>query len=201
MPEVECANIGARVQIRRAPRIHIAINRRQDCTNRAAAFAEILSGANDGVICRWLVSSIARTGCALRCGIEHANRETARKSTEQLAGAEDSYRLEGDGVPVDASERWCSSDAPAVIESFAAAVDRVAVDVEAEQAASGDEERTSLVEERLVGGEIEHRRIGLDLSEIRVYSRIERQIGSEAVLHVATGSHVRSLSEGVVDDF
>src|SRR5207247_842789 len=92
------------------------------------------------------------------------------------------------------------SDAPAVVESFAAAVDRVAVDVEAEQTAPGDEERTSLVEERLVGREIEHRWIRLDLSEVRVYRRIERQIGRDAVLHVPAGSHVRSLAKAVVDD-
>jgi hypothetical protein len=61
-----------------------------------------------------------------------------------------------------------------------------AVDVEAEQPAPGDEERPALVEEGLVRGEVEHGRIGLDLPEVRVDRRVDREVRRDAILEIAT---------------
>src|SRR6202022_2629002 len=123
-----------------------------------------------------------------------------RQSTEQLPCAKDCRRLQWNGVAVDAGELRCSTDATAVVQSLAAAVDLAAVDIEAEQSASGDEERPAFIEERLVGTEIEDGRVRLHLPEVRIYGCIERHIRSHAVFHVAAGCQVRSLCERVVDD-
>src|SRR6185436_18580421 len=103
-------------------------------------------------------------------------------------------------VTVDTRQRRRGADASTIVERFSPAVDGAAVDVGAEKSATGDEEGTPLVEKAFVSGKIEHRRIGLDLSEVRIDRRVERHVRSDAVLHVSARRQIRLLRKLIVDD-
>ena len=61
---------------------------------------------------------------------------------------------------------------------------------EGERGAPSDEERALLVEVRLESGEIQRRRIDLDLTEVGIERRVEREIRRDAVLEVAARAHL-----------
>src|SRR6185312_7814369 len=117
---------------------------------------------------------------------------------QQLRGAEDRRRLRWHGVAVRPGELWRAPDPPAVVKALVAAIDLVAVDVEPEQPASGDEEGPPFVEERFVRRQVEHRWIGLDLPEVRVDRTVQRQVRRDAILEVAAEGGIRARDVAVV---
>ena len=200
MPEVEGAYVSGLGEIPAGPRIEAAVHGGEHSPDGAVAAAEILRSAHDGEVRPWLEGRITGTRCAFSHGVEYADRRSVREPTQELRGAEDRRRLQWNGIAIDAGQLGRPADASTIVERFAVAVDGAAVHVEAEQPASGDEEWAPLVEERLVRIKVEDRGVGLHLPEIRVDRRVERQVRSHAIFHVAADRHVRFLSVGVVGD-
>src|SRR5258708_3381630 len=77
----------------------------------------------------------------------------------------------------------------------AAVSPRRTVAVNANRAAPRHKERTPLVEERLVGRQIQDRGIALYLSEVRVEGGVERQVARHAILEVAAQRHIRLAAD------
>src|SRR5215831_3020394 len=137
---------------------------------------------------------------ALRRRIENAERETVRESADELRRSENRRRLLRHRVAVGPGQFWRATDATTVVQTFARAVDVVAVHVEPEQAATRDKEWPALIEKRFVRREVQHGRIRFDLTEVRIDRRVDRQIRSEAILDVTAERHVRPVGELVVRD-
>src|SRR5436305_12751293 len=108
---------------------------------------QLLLCSDDREVGRRLEGRGAATRRALRRRIENAERHAAWESPEQLRRAENRRRLLRHRVTEGAGQLGRTSDAPAVVQTLTAAVDRIAVHVEAEEAAPAHEERSSLVEE------------------------------------------------------
>src|SRR5690606_28550430 len=81
---------------------------------------------------------------------------------------------------------WGASHAARVVQPVAPAGER-----EVEDLGILDEERATLLEELLEGGEVDHRRVGLHLAEVRVDRGVERELPAEPESHV--GPHARAL--------
>src|SRR5205085_11152408 len=127
---------------------------------------------------------------------EHADSHAARRTPGELTGAEDPGENGGGAVRVGA-HLGRAPDAPAVNQPFsgAAVVDRGTVHVEAKDPRALDEERPLLPEKRLERREVEHRRIGLDLAEVRIDRGVEREVRGDAVLQAATDGDVLRAAE------
>ena len=109
-----------------------------------------------------------------------AERELAG-APGQLGGAEDLRLLRHARVLAVARAREAArraADAPGIEEAAAVAV--VAVQVEGEHAGALDEERPPLGEERLEAAQVHDRRIGLDLAEVGIHRRGQRDARAAA---------------------
>ena len=170
--------------------------------DRAVAAAKILRHARDGEVRRAARRS-CRPGSTRAASPRRARRTSGRcgNRPSSFAAPRIVVGCERNGVAVRARELRRAADAAAVVKPLAAAVHLAAVDVEAEQSAAGDEERPPLVEERLVRREVEHRRIGFDLPEVRVDRRVEREVRRDAILEIAAERDVATCCrEAVVGD-
>ena len=178
--------VGQRAQTVRPP-----VHRRADDTD-IRLVRELATHARDGIagerlhgLPRQEATSQDVGELLLRDGVHHADRVPAH-AARQLRRAENRRLRRRVGVRriVDrqiAGGLRRTADAPGV-EQVVAAV--VAVGVEAKVAGTLDEEGAPLREERLEGRQVDDGRVGLDLTEVRVDGRRERQAGGEGVLHV-----------------
>ena len=135
---------------------------------------------------------------AWRDGSERADRQTGRKTPGDLRGSSDS------GV-TPASRRSRLMQCLAAARADAPAVEPARTPDEAltatgQQLVALDEKWAALVEDRLEGGEVHDRRVGLDLAEIRVDRGVERQIRSEPVLEVTADASTDLVVEWIGPD-
>jgi hypothetical protein len=184
---------GERVlELRLAP---LADHRRAEQAD-AGAGAKFALGPHDGVVGERLDVSLDRLDAVgesrlLAAGhrIQRADRPAAPRPAHELAGAEDRRRggsVEvGTGVPalrraadaaaVEEGRLW-PEEAPVLAGAAAAEV--------TEDLRALGEERPPLLEEHLELREVDYRGVHLDLAEVRVEGRIEREVARHAVLEV-----------------
>jgi len=128
----------------------------------------------------------------LRHGVERTDRQPTRQPSGELPRAEDAGKGGRGGVVVGARQLGRAPDAAGVDQTLSgvAVVHRCAIHVVAKDPRPLHEERSLLPEKRLERREVEHRRIGLDLAEVRIDRGVERQVRRDAVLHVAARGQV-----------
>src|SRR6266851_6869131 len=150
MSKVDTPGVRARGKVWRRPVIESSVYAGEHCSDGAVSLAEILRRSYDGKIRRRIERRIARARYSLCESIEHSQRQAVRKSSNQFGRAYDLRRLQRNSVTVNAGELWSSPDATTVVKSFAVAVHRTAIDVEAKQSATRDKEWAALVKERFI---------------------------------------------------
>ena len=170
------------------------------------ALVEVLLHAAEGVAAERLDHRVAGARgradlrvLALREAVHHRDREPAVRLAGDLAGAEDRGVL---GHPQRLAlvrgrhQRRRLADAPRVEELV------LVLDLEAQDLAALEEEGPLLLVEGLVGGEVDDGGVGLDLAEVGVEGRVEREVRGQADLGVeaerarAVGAAVRLRGPG-----
>src|SRR3982751_5286739 len=114
--EIDRPDVGARRQEGRRPLVETPVDGGEHRTDAAVAAAEVLGRADNRVVGRWRISSVARARLALGDRIEDADGGALRESRQQLAGAEDGDRLLRYGVSVYARQLGGAADASAIVE-------------------------------------------------------------------------------------
>src|SRR4051812_20538614 len=174
-------------------------------TDRRRTLVEILLDAPDQIVCQrlYLLSHLRparRAQIARRLpagyGVEQADRVPARSTAGDFTGTEDRGVVRRIREAGDVTHVWIElrrpTDATRVveIETRRVAAEEAVEIAEVECVAAGDEERTLLLIVRLVRRQVDRRGIDLDLTEVGVDGRIERETRREQILHVSTGAHL-----------
>ena len=182
------------------PLIERAIHRGADETDPCLAAAQVLLRSHDGVVGARLDGLIGHAVDALGRGVEDAKGETGRGTAGELRRRGDRRRRRRARVAVLVAQRRRAADATRVEQSLvgAAVDDDVAVELELIEARSLDEERPLLGIERLERREIEDGGIRLDLAEVGVDGRVERDVRRQAQLQVGAGGEILAAAEARV---
>src|SRR5687768_14480801 len=173
-------------QTRQVVGLQSAIERAEQHADESLSAAQLTTHTSDEVIGERLGDSLAESAVvtaeardlAASHRVENARRPSARGAAGHLHGAEYARFVRDIAGVVRRGERWLSSDATGIEDAVRSVV------AEAEHLGSFDEERSLLRKEGLERGEIDHCRIDLDLSEVGIHRRIERETARQAVLEV-----------------
>ena len=184
MAEIDRAHVGAAPQIVLGPLVQIAVDGGRHEADAALAVAVVLLQAEDAVVGERLDRTIAQPVLALRDAFDGAERQPTGKTSRDLRGAKNPARVRGLGVAVQSTELRIATHAPGIEQPFPAAVHDVAVHAEVENAGAFDEKRPAFLEERLERRQVDHGRIGVDLTEIGIHGRVHGDVGRDAVLDV-----------------
>src|SRR5690606_32217284 len=186
VPAVEPDRVGRRAERRLERRlVEVAVRHRDHRADRALAIAHVAARTPDEVVRHRLhghgrvtVRGAVLRLLARRYRLHHADRPAARGSPRQLRSAQDCRSGGNIRFRRCRRELRLPPDAACVEERAGIAA------AEAEDVTALDEERTLLLEERLIHAEVDHGGIDLDLAEVRVDRRIERHIARHAVAGV-----------------
>src|SRR3990172_4030892 len=150
-----------------------AIDQGSDDPKPGFSAAKVLGGSQDRIAREGLDGAILGAGLPRGNRLDHPDGEAAGSPPGDLGRTENRGSGSRGRVAVPTRELGRSADSPGVEQVFrATAVPPVAVHMKRKEARAFHEERPPLLEKRLEGGEVEHRGIGFDLAEIRIYPYI-----------------------------
>src|ERR1041385_1037654 len=174
----------------------MTVHRRHHRTDAAFAALQVLLYPHGGVIRYRLHRPVERSSLASCDGVQHAQGLPAWKTSGHLRRAVD--RGCRRGVRGAVIELRGAPDAPRVKQALAgvAVVDGAAIHVEPKDPGPLDEKGTPLLKERFERGQVEHRRIRLDLSKVGVDRRVERKAWRNPVAYIGTRSQLLRAIEG-----
>ena len=173
--------------------VQLSLRGGEHCAGPAASIAKIPLQSRDAVRGARLddVSAAERRGraaffarhrgqrCERRVGAE-ARRQFARPEYRRLA-----RRIR---IAESIRKRWTSSDAPGVEQRLRAI--RIAGQGETEQTRALEEEGATLWKKSLEGCQVQHGGIGLDLTEIGIERRVQRDVGRRTELEIRAAGDV-----------
>src|SRR5688572_21367565 len=173
-------------QTRQVVGLQSAIERAEQHADESLSARQLPTHPSDEVIGERLGDSLAENtiggaearDLAASYRVENPRRPPAGGAAGHLHGAEYARFVRDIARVVRRGERWLSSDATRIEDAVRSVV------TEAEHLGSFDEEGSLLREESLERGEIDDCGIDLDLPEIGIHRRIERETARQAVLEV-----------------
>src|SRR5258705_7997733 len=171
VPEIDRTDIGLIPEETLSRQVYIAVDRGPHEAEPALPVAEILRQPQYAVV-RKRLDGHAALGGALGDPLNGTDREATGQAARDLGGSQDATGIVADPARVE--------------QALARTVHDIAVHTKIESTRSFHEERAPLLIERLEGREIDDRRVGLDLPEIRVHGRVDCDVGGDAVFDVRT---------------
>src|SRR5437762_2224451 len=188
MAKIDRTDVGVAAQKILRPLIQRAVDACRHEADAALTIAEILHDTQGAVIRERLDRLVSRSPSPLRNTLQRPDREATRKPTRQLRGAKNPARGRRLGIAVESAQLRIATDAARVEQPFTRTVHDAAIDAEAEDPCSFDEEGAAFLIECLEGTEVDHRWIGFDLAKVGVHGGINGDILRNPVFDVAAGS-------------
>ena len=180
--EIEATGVRVAAQRVRGKTVELAVHAGEHGSDACVSIAHLLRDASDEIVGPRLDGLTQRADLALRHCLHESDREPVLRAARELRRTDDrGARGEKRGCRR-VSDFRRAADAARVEQPVAAS--HVALQVEAKNARTFDEERALFPVKRFKGGEIEHGGIRFDLPEIRIDGCVEREVRRDAVLQI-----------------